>query len=177
MIDDSDASKRIFAEIDEAMECETLELQESDDWMAATYASIQPGTYRPLTETELEACRTYIEPGADPRARWDDGEHPRNTRGLSADEDDAGYSPRWAKAYRKARLRYPRNERRSLFEQNDGPNGGLSWASETYADGARYRALRYVPRDVARWRDPEHRAELTRRAREYAALQPHGWRR
>lgn len=29
---------------------------------------------------------------------------------------------------------------------------------------------RVVPEDVARWRDPEHRAELKRRARAHAAL-------
>lgn len=32
--------------------------------------------------------------------------------------------------------------------------------------------LRYVPEDVVRWRDPEHRAALTARAREYASHLP-----
>jgi len=123
-------------------------------------------------ERMADRLHTQIEPGADPRAQWDDGENPRSTRGLSADEDDAGYSPHWAKEFRKARMRYPRNERRSLFEADDGPSGGLSWASETYADSDRYQSLRYVPRDVVRWRDPAHRAALTERARAYAALQP-----
>lgn len=120
-------------------------------------------------EQYAELQRTRITPGADPRAQWDEGEDPRDTRGLSADENDAGYSQSRARAFRKARRRYTRSERRSLFEQNDGPNGGLSWASETYADG-RPGSLRYVPRDVARWRDPEHREALTQRARAHAAL-------
>lgn len=39
----------------------------------------------------------------------------------------------------------------------------------TVITASRRDYYRYVPFDVVRWRDPEHRAELTRRARELAA--------
>lgn len=93
--------------------------------------------------------RTRIAPGADPRASWcskDDSDHKRAVR-----EAD---TPRW-------------------YETRDA-EPRLAWLNERWnARGWRLRssrAYRYVPADVIRWRDPGHRAELTRRASVHAAL-------
>lgn len=52
-----------------------------------------------------------------------------------------------------------------VFEAGDRASPG----PVTILTASRRDYYRYVPIDVVRWRDPEHRAELTRRARELAA--------
>ncbi len=91
---------------------------------------------------------TRIEPGADPRAGWarQAHQHPLIDRDL-LDSDYDGLA---------------------LFER--GPKTSPRPTSVVFQ--LRRRDFRYVPHDVIRWRDPEHRAALGQRARAYAALQP-----
>lgn len=130
--------------------------------------------HRAVSEDEMrqhvaDYDRTRITPGADPRKGWSESVTPRVTR-VFLDHDDAGYS-----AKRRAQVRkLPRYQRRlesrrnavrySTFEIAGRHNP--AWTVVEYeADLPGYN---YIPCDVCRWRDPAHRAELTRRAREYA---------
>lgn len=90
-----------------------------------------------------DSFRTRVEPGADPRRGW----------AMRVDERDARASM------------VPVYE----VDRTDGLHAFYSNLGYTLADaGYLLDQARYVPRDVCRWRDPAHRNELTRRAREYA---------
>jgi hypothetical protein len=91
---------------------------------------------------------TRVEPGADPRAGWARRarQHPLIDRDL-LDSDYDGLV---------------------LFERGSK----TSPLPTSIVLQFRRRDFRYVPHDVARWRDPAHRAELLRRAREHAAIRP-----
>ncbi len=102
--------------------------------------------YRRLTEF----ARAIVEPGADPRAQWCEASQ-RRYEGLMIDE----------------RLSIG-GDRRALFET--GPK--FAPRRMYYITASRRPDFRYVPEDVERWRDPAHRAELMRRAREHAAIRP-----
>jgi len=103
--------------------------------------------------------------GADPRAQWDEDESfrllPDGTRApwYNGSHDHLG-SP-W-KAHRGGR--------RVFVEWHQG--NGVVFAAWDYlgrqADGINRRREVYVPFDVVRWRRADHRAEMKRRAREYA---------
>lgn len=103
--------------------------------------------------------RTRIEPGADPRAEW---------------VGKADVRAHWRLSDTGRVLRDPRMFPRfyAEFGEYDAP------VFDTLRESARTRpgVSRYVPFDVARWRDPEHRAAMVERARAYAALQPRGRR-
>ena len=123
----------------------------------------------------LDWLRTRIKPGADPRAEWSRRDGPWKSR-LFAHPDDTGIEQRpprdvrkFTREQRDTLRRLGRNYRRwSVFEQ-PSELGGITWAVEQWC--VRTRAT-YVPRDVSRWRDPEHREALKRRARARAALVP-----
>lgn len=97
-----------------------------------------------------DMLRTRITPGADPRAEW-----------MDSTNDAALREWRDSIAVFETREASPR-----LWEFVDvlSPN---SWLTENSPD-----ECRYVPCDVVRWRDPEHRAALIKRASAYAALVP-----
>lgn len=98
--------------------------------------------------------RTRIVPGADPRVEWD--EHSREQQFYRPEYTE----PQWYESAHEAP--------RSAYILRSAPRGHLR--QNVYrSDGAR---LRYVPLDVCRWRDPEHRLALTARARAHAALVP-----
>ena len=96
--------------------------------------------------------RTRIDPGADPRVAWETGHH----------------------HYYRSRQNEPMNYEslhdrpRSAYVHRHDPYDIVR--SELLV--ARRPSLRYVPLDVCRWRDPEHRAALIARARAHAALVP-----
>lgn len=86
--------------------------------------------------------RTRIRPGADPRVPW-------------------------VRPYRFGDLSVgPVYE---YYAAPGKPAAIIGTPRELGAWGWNQQNSRYVPIDVCRWRDPEHRAELTRRARELAA--------
>ncbi len=87
---------------------------------------------------------TRVEPGADPRAGWSKNE--------------------------TALPRQYHQFARSLFEV--GQRSAPRWCFLSVVGDVDAYGCRYVPEDVARWRDPAHRAELLRRAREHAAIRP-----
>lgn len=99
-----------------------------------------------------DLARTRIEHGADPRMSWDSDNAAR-------DAPDCPY-PIWE------------------MLTDDGRASGLQGdLGDIVAWGYSPALVRYVPHDVRRWRNSEHRAELTRRARAYAALHPMARRR
>jgi hypothetical protein len=95
-----------------------------------------------LEQQVAELARVRIEPGADPRAGWS-----KNETAL------------------------PEELKMSLFEcgKRDAPR--FAYLDYRVGSGEPY-GCRYVPTDVQHWRDPAHRAELMRRAREHAAIRP-----
>lgn len=108
----------------------------------------------PLTEREAaihlrDLRRTRITPGADPRVAWDTNSHKhqfyRRTPHEPEHYESTHEAPRSAYILMRERPSVVRNA----------------------AYGTRGH-LRYVPCDVCRWRDPEHRAAMTERARVYA---------
>ncbi len=129
---------------------------------------------RALTEEEharemeraAELARVRIKPGADPRATWE--EH-ASLRGLPDGQRDPNYSGSHlhAGAPWRARMRF-------VFIERARYDGTLvaEWDSMGRQGDKIGRTGVYVPFDVARWRDPAHRAELMRRAREHAAIRP-----
>lgn len=97
----------------------------------------------------LDLRRTRVEPLADPRASWSGARDVAEVRALLKNTHvcivecrPRGAQPHLSLASRSDRWKW------------EGPE----------------RA--YVPQDVCRWRDPEHRAALTARARERAAIKP-----
>jgi hypothetical protein len=141
--------------------------------------SLAPMTEEEASQHASDAVRAYVRPGADPRAEWSRRDGPWKS-GLFTHPDDTGIEQRpprdvrkFTREQRDTLRRLGRNYRRwSVFEQ-PSDFGGITWAVEQWC--VRTRAT-YVPLDVMRWRDPKHRAELKRRAREYAALQPEAQR-
>lgn len=100
-----------------------------------------------LAEAARDLARTRIEPGADPRMPWTSDDTAR-------DAPDCPY-PMWE------------------LRTDDGRASGLQGELEDIvAWGYSPALVRYVPHDVRRWRNPGHRAELERRAREFAAILP-----
>ncbi len=97
-------------------------------------------------ESAAELARVRIEPGADPRAEWQNRTAQPNLSLWQLPVFEIG------------RRESPRCYFLTLFDAPD--------------EYGRRHGRRYVPEDVARWRDSEHRAELTRRAKEHAAIRP-----
>ena len=95
--------------------------------------------------------RTRIKPGADPRSKWS-GSLMKTDPTIYRDEP---HTPKWCEV--------GPSDRPDLAWIN-GPWNALGWRLSSRA--------RYVPLDVCRWRDPEHREALKRRARAHAALVP-----
>lgn len=95
--------------------------------------------------------QTYVKPGADPRAKWS-GSLTKTDPTIYRDEP---HTPKWCEV--------GPSDRPDLAWIN-GPWNALGWRLSSRA--------RYVPLDVCRWRDPDHRAALTARARAHAALVP-----
>ena len=87
--------------------------------------------------------RTRITPGADPRAECEPFD--------------------WRMA------RYLLTQRPRAIAEVRGDDGRVRCV---VMDNPRARVDRVVPEDVARWRDPKHRAAMTERAREYASHLP-----
>lgn len=100
-------------------------------------------------EHMADLVRTRIEPGADPRALWDS----------FVDEVDAASSA---------------NPVVYEIQDTNGNIAALYGDSDYLVDECGYpRArLRYVPEDVRRWRNRNHRGFVERRAREWAAVVP-----
>jgi hypothetical protein len=99
-------------------------------------------------ELVADYARTRIEPGADPRVRW------------------TGYVTIGARGLERA-----------LFEFTSADGLPALWSAHGLLErGARPAVAgdqhRYVPVDVARWRDPEHWVALKHRARELAIATP-----
>lgn len=96
-------------------------------------------------EHVVDFQRTRIQPGADPRMQWSS---PVDARDAPTEEDP-------------------------IYEISDeyGAPLALRGSIDFLAGDWGYppTSLRYVPCDVRRFRNAEHRAELTRRARELAA--------
>jgi hypothetical protein len=99
----------------------------------------------------LDWMRTRIKPGADPRSKWS-GSLTKTDPTIYRDEP---HTPKWCEV--------GPSDRPDLAWIN-GPWNALGWRLSSRA--------RYVPLDVCRWRDPEHREALKRRARAHAALVP-----
>lgn len=89
-----------------------------------------------------EEPRVCVPPGADPRREW------------------TGHVERVSSETHVAVYEY--HERNGGLSAVIGIPGQVRYWTEP-------KRTRYVPYDVLQWRDPEHRAELTRRARELAA--------
>lgn len=87
--------------------------------------------------------RTRVTPGADPRAECE----PFDWR----------------------MTRYLLTQRPRAIAEIRGDDGRVRCV---VMDNPRARVDRVVPEDVARWRDPKHRAAMTERAREYASHLP-----
>jgi len=111
--------------------------------------------------TEVEALahakdllRTRIEPGADPRAGW----NPLDARVFELWRlDDAGQVQRSPQRHRRFCIEIVTSAPAPVFDT-------LRWDEALPSR----KLCRYVPCDVCRWRDPEHRAAMTERARKYA---------
>lgn len=99
------------------------------------------GLPHPLTGDEhfSDFQRTRIPPGADPRAQW-----------------------------RRAAPVVENLFREVVFELG-APSSLTAFVAPYKRANSYVGYAKYVPADVVRWRDPEHRAEMTRRARELAA--------
>ena len=108
--------------------------------------------------------------GADPRQPWASDDSPWSTPSWPSPTDAGRLQrpPLSSSALRALprRLRRLHNRkfhnRYSVFEQ-PSDLGGITWCVEPYSEGLQ-RGVLYVPCDVARWRDPEHRAWMRRRA-------------
>lgn len=117
---------------------------------------------RTRTEHERDFERTRITPGADPRAEWN--------------PNDAALREIWRLDDTGRVLRY-RPQSRRVYSRRvyiEITVVGLP-VFDTLCDGEAIghgETCRYVPFDVARWRDPKHRAALTARARAHAAISP-----
>lgn len=105
-------------------------------------------------EIREDFVRTRIVPGANPRAQWKDEQEVADARS------------------------FLEKDRCAVIEFYDDEAKALSVALVSYTWGWRFVCApmggnhHYVPVDVCRWRDPEHREALTKRAREYAAFLP-----
>ncbi len=109
-------------------------------------------------EHMADLVRTRIKPGADPRAMW------ANSLATSSEGVIEMLRRHGEGLYAYEAESSPRSMPRLW---STGPELSRSVASTT-----RNLAQRYVPHDVRRWRDVEHRAAMAVRARAYAALQP-----
>ncbi len=109
---------------------------------------------------------TRIEPGADPRATWEEHESLREL-------PDGTRDPSYSGSHRHAGAPW-RRRMRLVFVERVRADGALvaGWDSMGRQADKIGRSDVYVPFDVVRWRRSEHRAELTRRAREHAAIRP-----
>lgn len=130
------------------------------------WADMQAWLDRFEVRVDHDPQRTRIAPGADPRASWAD---PDEARAYALDDDGV--------RVRREPRDMPRSERMHLCEVDYNGNGEifaaaiyrkfpLSRLTSLVALGA---IVRYVPVDVARWRDPAYRDAMLRRARAHAA--------
>jgi len=115
--------------------------------LAIVSRALAPMTLDDAAAHREDLIRTRIEPGADPRAMWS-GSLMTTDPTIYRDEP---HTPKWCEVGPL--------DRPDLAWINGAWNA-LGWRLSSRA--------RYVPVDVLRWRDPEHRAELARRARAYA---------
>lgn len=120
-------------------------------------------TLREALDHVLDARRTRIEPGADPRASWC----------AASREKMAGVAFTGEQSKTDLRGRVRRNRLTQLpitglvvFELTTS-NGEHAYLNERPSGAAKF-----VPIDVLRWRDEAYTAPIKARARNYAALQP-----